>query len=85
MYKVKLSNNACKNLDKIPKNYYLKIYSKLKKLSEVPRPNGSLKLADSEVYRIRVGVYRIIYEINDKESIIEVYDVIHRKDAYRKN
>ena len=84
MYKVFISNKAEKQLNKIPKEYYLKIYSKMKSLEFNPRPNGCVKLTDTEDYRIRSGQYRILYTVNDKQSIIEIYNILDRKEAYKK-
>jgi mRNA interferase RelE/StbE len=83
-YQVKLSNKIIKQLDKIQFDLYLKIYEKLVSLSENPRPNGCLKLTNSFDYKIRIGSYRILYQIIDHDKIVEVFDVSHRKDAYKK-
>jgi mRNA interferase RelE/StbE len=48
-----------------------------------PRPPGSEKLSGQERYRIRKGLYRIIYEINDDVLMVVVVKVGHRKEAYR--
>jgi len=54
------------------------------RLKEEPRPPGARKLRNfTAVYRLRVGVYRILYEINDKAGIVTVYRVKHRHEAYR--
>ena len=84
MYKVILSNKTLKQLDKIPTEIYLRIYQKLKSLSENPRPHGCIKLTNSEDYRIRIGNYRVLYSINDINQTIEIYNIQHRKDVYRK-
>ena len=84
IYKVKLSNRILKQLDSIEKIHYDRIYQKLKDLETNPRPSGCIKLSASEEYRIRIGDYRVIYEINDTEVVVDVFDVLHRKDAYRK-
>ena len=84
MYKVKLSNKTLKQLDNIPKHIYLKIYNRIKSLSSNPRPKGCIKLTDLDGYRIRIGNYRIVYEINDKIDYIEIFGVLHRKDAYKR-
>ncbi len=56
----------------------------LRKLDDNPRPHGTEKLTGSEdFYRIREGDYRIIYTIKDKELIILVVKIGHRKDVYR--
>ncbi len=51
-------------------------------LAENPRPNGYIKLKGKDAYRIRVGDYRIIYEIIDKILLVDVIDVGHRSDIY---
>jgi mRNA interferase RelE/StbE len=51
-------------------------------LSENPRPYGYKKLVGRDAYRIRIGDYRIIYEIEDKIITVTVIDVGHRKEIY---
>ena len=84
MYRIRLSNYAEKELDKFNQVLYDRIYQKIKSLENNPRPFGVIKLSDEESYRVRVGSYRILYDINDKENTIDIYEVVHRKDAYRK-
>ena len=49
-----------------------------------PRPNGYKKLKGYDnIYRIRFGTYRIVYSIIDKELVVYIFDVDHRKDIYR--
>ena len=83
MYELFLKPRAVKDLDKIPNKYFINIKKKIKTLSNNPRVIGSLKLTNEEIYRIRVGVYRIIYEINDAGQEITISRVRHRKDAYK--
>ena len=53
-------------------------------LQNNPRPHGCKKLTgSSHVYRIRVGIYRVVYEIIDKQLVVYIFDVEHRKDVYR--
>jgi mRNA interferase RelE/StbE len=54
----------------------------LLKLADNPRPHGSLKLQGEDLYRIRVGSYRVIYEIHDAQVLVLVVRIRHRKDAY---
>ena len=57
--------------------------AEIRLLQDNPRPNGVKKLKGYEnTYRVRVGNYRIIYEIYDRETIVLVLSSIHRKDAY---
>jgi mRNA interferase RelE/StbE len=64
--------------------FYDRIAVKIRQIAETPRPDGVVKLkgADNE-YRIRIGDYRVRYEINDKELIILLLQCKHRKDVYR--
>lgn len=84
MYKIKLAVN----LDKICKKYPLKdkkmIVEVLESLEENPRPIGAIKLSGRDGYRIRVGDYRIIYHIKDKELLVLVIDIDSRADIYKK-
>ena len=67
MYKVIINKNVFKSLDKIPVVYLSKIKETVNSLENNPRPFGAIKLSASEnAYRIRVGVYRIIYTIEDE-------------------
>ena len=75
---------AEKSLDKVPLPFRRRILDAMKKLRNEPRPAGVVKLAgDENLWRIRVGNYRIVYEIYDDRLIILVLRVAHRKDVYR--
>ena len=52
-------------------------------LAEEPRPRGAWKLRKSEEYRIRIGVYRILYEVDDEKKEVRIHRIIHRSEAYR--
>ena len=63
---------------------FRRIISRIKTLAENPRPPGSRKIAGSTTdWRLRVGDYRIIYEIDDAEKAIRVFRIRHRREAYR--
>ena len=81
-YKTVLTNKAQKQLDKLSDNIAELIIESLFSLETNPRPIGYKKLKGREGYRIRVGSYRVIYEIVDKELIIDVVAVGHREDIY---
>lgn len=82
MYSILIEKNALKHLEKIPKLDREGIVVVIQNLATQPRPVGSKKLVGREGWRIRVGHYRIIYEINDKVCSILVIDIGHRKDIY---
>ena len=79
-----LKREAEKEFYLLPKNYYKLGKRQLLELKEEPHPYGSMKWKGSEnTFRLRVGVYRIIYEIHNNELIIVIISISHRKDAYR--
>ena len=82
-YSLKIKKSAAKELAKIPPPDLRRIIDKIKNLSIDPRPVGSQKLANFELYRVRQGDYRIVYSINDMEIIIEIIKIGHRRDIYK--
>ena len=81
-YSVLLSNTALRQLDKLPDKLAEKLVIDILALSDNPRPHGYKKLKDRNAFRIRKGDYRIIYEIFDKEFIVDVIAIGHRKEIY---
>lgn len=84
-YRVEWKRPAEKNLQKLPAGTILKILEAVANLADDPHPPGSMKLAGSEAtFRIRIGNYRVIYEIFEARLLIEIQRAGHRKDIYRK-
>lgn len=86
MYTLEFSKKAIKSLRGIASVYQDKIFLKLDELAENPFENANVKALKGEnnTYRLRVSDYRIIYTIENKELIILVIDINHRKDIYKK-
>ena len=82
-YKLFILRNAQKQLAKLPANDYRRIKSAILNLVDNPKPIGSKKLKGREAWRIRCGVYRIIYEICDDILTITIITIKHRKDVYK--
>ncbi len=83
-YKVLLKESVQKQLVKLPVIYAKKIRDTILSLEDDPKPFGAIKLKGSNgKFRIRVGVYRIVYEVLDDVLIVYIFDVDHRKDIYR--
>jgi mRNA interferase RelE/StbE len=83
-YTVELSAHAQRQFDKLPLSVQGRILPKLQALVSVPRPSGCKKLEGaSDLYRIRVGDYRVIYEVQDERLLILVIEVGHRREIYR--
>ncbi len=75
-----------KQLDSLPDDVRERILEKVVLLAEEPRPPGVVKLKGyNREYRIRVGDYRVRYEISDEELIVLLLHCKHRRDVYRKN
>ena len=81
-YRQVFKRSVAKDLRPIPNRGVARILDRLKALSENPRPPGCEKLSGQERYRIRQGIYRIIYEIRDKVLLVVVVKIAHRKEAY---
>ena len=82
-YKILVRKSVHKDLNGIPKNDVKRIVKAIGTLANDPRPPQSKKLSGEEKYRLRCGVYRVIYEIKDGELIVFVVRARHRKDVYR--
>ena len=83
-YNVVVSQRAKKDLLKIDLLYVSQIVKVLKLLESNPRPFGCIKMAGAKnAYRVRVGVYRIIYTIEDKILTVEIVKIDHRRSVYR--
>ena len=68
----------------VPKSDVTKIISKIDSLAEDPRRVGAIKLSGNHLYRIRQCLYRTLYEIKDRELIVQVIKVGHRSDVYKR-
>jgi mRNA interferase RelE/StbE len=82
-YRVDIAPAAARQLKALSTPVQRRIVQHLYDLQTVPRPPGVIKLED-DLYRIRVGDYRIIYEIQDQTRAILVLKVRHRRDIYRR-
>jgi mRNA interferase RelE/StbE len=82
-FKVEINKRAVKALEKINDPDYSKIKTALLNLGDNPRPTGFKKLKGRDAYRIRVGSYRIIYDILDDALLINVVELGHRKNIYK--
>jgi mRNA interferase RelE/StbE len=84
-YHLKVKRSFEKDLRKCPDHVVKRVLRKVEQLPEQPLPKGVDKIEGSESsYRIRVGDYRVIYELNQGAKEITVFYVRHRKDVYRR-
>ena len=82
IYKLQITRNAQKEMSLIPKEDALKIKNKIIKIGEDPRLVGAIKLKGRTGWRVRVGNFRIIYEINDDLNEVLIVHIGHRRDIY---
>jgi len=82
-YSLQFKRSVAKDLRSLPKKDVQRILKRIESLAEDPRPTGCEKLVDREVYRIRQGRYRILYEVVDDVLVILVIKVGSRDAVYR--
>ena len=82
-YKITFKKSVAKDLRSIPTSDVKRILAKFDELAENPRGEGCKKLSGHEQYRVRHGLYRIIYEIRDDVLVVNVVKVAHRSSVYR--
>ena len=82
-YSVLIQRSAQKSLAKIPERDQERIFESVRALATEPRPHGVRKLSGRDAWRIRIGDYRIIYEIQDVRLLVLVVAIGHRKEIYR--
>ncbi len=82
LYTITIRRSAEKELDALPALLFDRISQKILALEEDPRPKGCKKLRDTERYRVRVGSYRILYQVDDAKRLVDIVAVGHRRDVY---
>jgi mRNA interferase RelE/StbE len=82
--RVLIEKKAEKGLRKLPREVKETVYSLLNKIASAPFPSGSRKIVGTDnLWRIRIGDYRILYEVDETSEIIRIERIGHRKDVYR--
>jgi len=82
-YSVVVKKSVTKDLRNIPNKDVERILKRINSLSENPCSDGCIKLSGQERYRVRQGIYRIVYEIQDSELVILIVKVAHRGEIYQ--
>jgi mRNA interferase RelE/StbE len=82
-YSIQILRRAQKELAQLSKPEYERIKEAVQNLSHDPRPPGCKKLTGREGWRIRIGDYRVIYEIDDAKQILTILHIGHRRDVYQ--
>ncbi len=82
-YKVTFKKSVAKDLRFIPNHDIKRILKKIDSLLENPRAPGCTKLTGEDKYRVRQGIYRIIYQIRDNTLIVNIVKIAHRSIVYK--
>ena len=83
-YSVTFARSARKELQKLSPSVARRIVARIEALIQTPRPSGSVKLqGNKNLWRIRIGDYRVIYTVDDAAHVIDISAVRNRRDAYR--
>lgn len=83
-YRLVFKESVTKDLRGIPNQDVARILTRIEGLIEDPGPPGSEKLSGQARYRVRQGVYRILYEIKDEELVVLIVKVGHRREVYKR-
>jgi mRNA interferase RelE/StbE len=83
-YRIEILRRAQKELADLPKEVYQRVCESIQSLAEDFRPSGCVKLKGREGWRIRVGNYRILYQIDDQQKTVTIVHIGHRRDVYEK-
>lgn len=83
-YELAFKKSVAKDLRAIPKEDVKRILQRIRSLADDPRPAGCEKLSGHERYRVRQGAYRIIYGIEDRQLLVLVVKIGHRREVYRR-
>ena len=82
-YRVILPKSVQKELDRLPDDVGARMMARLRALEANPRPADVKKLKGRPAWRVRIGDYRIIYEIHDRELVVIIITIGHRREVYR--
>ena len=84
-YRVEVARRALKVLSSLPRREQQRIRAAVDLLAEQPRPPGCVRIVgEPHAYRVRVGDYRIVYEVFDDRLVIQVVRIGHRREVYRR-
>ncbi len=85
MYEVYIEKTAENDLKRLPATTFQRVIPQIRALAQNPRPSGCRKLTGSKNdWRIRIGDYRVLYEIDEKAKAVRIMRVRHRREVYRK-
>lgn len=82
-YRLLIKPSAARELEGVPRKDRRRLVARIRELAEKPRAPGAEKLSGHDLYRVRQGDYRILYEIIDHDLTVTVIKIGHRREVYR--
>lgn len=82
-YRLLIKPSAAKELEGLPQKDRRRVVARMRGLSDQPRPPGCEKLPGQDLFRVRQGKYRLLYEVQDHDLTVIIFKVGHRRDVYR--
>ena len=82
-YRVEDTPAARFDLHALPRDILIRVEARIQALADNPRPPGVERLRGSPLWRLRVGVYRVIYHVDDAQQVVTIARVRHRGETYR--
>ncbi|MBP7619691.1 MAG: type II toxin-antitoxin system RelE/ParE family toxin [Gemmatimonadales bacterium] len=82
-YRIETTSAFDRAFDRLPRGIQPRITARIDRLADDPRAPGCEKLAGQDLYRVRVGTYRIVYQIQDAILVVVLAKVGHRREVYR--
>jgi mRNA interferase RelE/StbE len=82
-YRLLIKPSAAKELEGLPLTDRRRVVARMQGLSAQPRPPGCEKLTGHDLFRVRQGKYRIVYEVQDHDLTVIIFKIGHRGDVYR--
>ena len=82
-YRLLIKPSAAKELEGLPLKDRRRVVTRLRGLADHPRPPGCEKLTGHDLFRVRQGKYRILYEVQDHDLTVTIFKIGHRRDVYR--
>ena len=82
-YRLQIKPSAARELEGLPMKDRRRVVARMQGLSDQPRPPGCEKLTGHDLFRVRQGKYRILYEVQDHDLTVIIFKIGHRRDVYR--
>ena len=83
-YRIAYTSNGLRELERLPRDIRPRVAASVLALAGEPRPHGCVKLSGGdELWRIRIGQYRVVYSIDDRARLVTITRARHRGDVYR--